>query len=160
MLNKGEKMQANMDLTIKKFFKSVEDYTSKMRALYTDKAAQSRLDKEKSRLSEIKQNVEKLSMMEDNDDEKYKLAYKTMGTGVSASLFMKPNSVDNGAYWAFVEAVREIVAYYERGSLGREPDAVLKAIKSWNYQTSTSLFKDFVYPFLPLSHFAVKNQEK
>lgn len=159
-LNKGEKMQTNMDLTIRKFFETVQDYTSKICALYTDKAAQSRLDKAKAQLSEIKQNIEKLSVMGDYDDEKHKLAYQTMGTSVNAGLFMKPNSNNNGAYLAFVHVVREIVDYYKQSSFGRNPDGVLKAIKSWNYQISTNLLKDFVYPFLPLSHFAVKNKVK
>lgn len=153
-------MQANMDLTIKKFFKSVQDYTSKMRALYTEKAAQSRLDKAEAELCQVKQNIKKLSEMEDNDNEKYKLAYRTTGVSVGACLFMKPGSDNNCAYHAFIGAIREIVAYYEQSSFVRNPDNVLKAIKSWNYQTSTSLLKDFVYPFLPLSHFAVKNKVK
>ena len=149
-------MQANIDLTVKKFFDSVQNYTSKIRALYTDKAAQRMLDRAETQLSEVKQNIKKLSEMEDYDYEKYKLAYQTMGTNVNASLFIKPNSNNKGAYHAFVAVVREIVNYYKQSPFVRTPENLLRAIKSWKYQTSTSLLKDFVYPFLPLSYFAEK----
>ncbi|MBR0212300.1 MAG: hypothetical protein IJQ55_01715, partial [Alphaproteobacteria bacterium] len=79
---------------------------------------------------------------------------------VEAELFTKPYSRDYSVFQAFIRVITSITQYYMGQALYRNPKAVLGAIKSWKYQTSTSIFKDFVYPFLPLSHFAAKIKVK
>ena len=153
--------QMNIDLTIKQFFEDVEKYIAKIRALYVEEAAKQELDNMFTKYLELKKQIEYAIKLPDSQiDERRKLLSRIFGNTVEAELFTKPYSRDYSVYRAFCDVINTMTNYYSVQVLSRNPEALLDKIKSWKYQTSTSIFKDFVYPFLPLSHFAAKIKVK
>lgn len=69
--------------------------------------------------------------------------------------FVKPGSVDNSALVAYRDVVRGITEYLLYYGLCEE--SFLKPLKQWNYVISNRPLKDFIYPFLSLKHFMVKD---
>ena len=153
--------QMNIDLTIKQFFEDVEKYIAKIRALYVEEAAKQELDNRFTKYLELKKQIEYAIKLPDSQiDERRKLLSRIFGSTVRAELFVKPYSRDYSVYRTFCDVINTMTNYYSVQVLSRNPEALLDKIKSWKYKTSTSIFKDFVYPFLPLSHFAAKIKVK
>lgn len=148
-----------MNLTVRNFFDSVYAYADKMVALYTDQKEKQKLVNNVKIIKKIQRQIEDMADIDDIT-EKYNIAYNVMSTAVAPELFMKPNSDDNSAYHAFRHVLRGITEYYKNSNrYGDYPDMILKPLKNWHYKKSSSVLKDFIYPFLPLSHFASKAKE-
>ena len=157
----GIMQQMNIDLTVKQFFEDVEKYIAKIRALYVEEAAKQEFDNMFIKYTELKKQIEYAVKLPDSQiDERRKLLSRIFGNTVRAELFVKPYSRDYSVYHAFCDVINTMTNYYRVQVLSRNPEALLDKIKSWKYKTSTSIFKDFVYPFLPLSYFAVKTEVK
>lgn len=144
----------DMDATLQKFFEDVDSYTNKIYAMYHEPAQKKQLDAGRVKYKKLKDDIMRLVMMDDNDPDKYLFSNKIFGTEVDAHLFEKPNSGNYFPYRAFVSVIREITEYYRQSAFMRNPEKLLKAIKNWKYHTSTSLLKDFRFPFMPLTRFA------
>lgn len=138
------------DLTIKKFFVSVIDFLKKS----AEKA------KSKKEYENILKTIEVVNKISQNPKK-----YSDYGARVKENLepdtevFCKKNQegivVDNSVWWAFSKVLYAIDGYYNGSGIGKEND-LLKAIKNWKYKTSTSFFKDFVFPFKSIESFAAR----
>lgn len=137
------------DLTIKNFFESVITFLNKR----TEKA------KDKKEYLEIVKNIEIINKI--GQDPKRLSDY---GTRIKENLepdfegFCKKNAkgiiVDNSVCLAFSQVLHAIDEYYNGNTLFNKEEHLLLAIKKWKYKTSTSLFKDFVFPFRSEKSFA------
>lgn len=138
------------DLTIKKFFVSVIDFLKKS----AEKA------KSKKEYENILKTIEVVNKISQNPKK-----YSDYGARVKENLepdtevFCKKNQegivVDNSVWLAFSKVLYAIDGYYNGSGIGKEND-LLKAIKNWKYKTSTSFFKDFVFPFKSIESFAAR----
>lgn len=138
------------DLTIKKFFVSVIDFLKKS----AEKA------KTKKEYENILKTIEVVNKISQNPKK-----YSDYGARVKENLepdtevFCKKNQegivVDNSVWLAFSKVLYAIDGYYNGSGIGKEND-LLKAIKNWKYKTSTSFFKDFVFPFKSIESFAAR----
>ena len=154
--NKVQKIkpQLNIELAIDNFFKSVDAYTKKMSALYTDERYLAKINEELACVQRKKEQIQKLRSIS-NWDANYNYANKIKYDYSDLEyIFRKPNREnDFSARQAFLDVFYQIVDFYTNKSFDKNPEALLMTIKKWNYTISNSVFKDYVYPFLPLTHF-------
>ena len=150
-------MRKDMNLTVRKFFDSVYEYTDKIFRLYDTPFAHQMFPEWTKTIKRIQRQIEEMS---ETDDivEKYNIAYKVMTTPVNPYLFMKPNSNDNETYAAFIGGLKGIVEYYQANHYGDYPDKMLIPLKKWYFKIAKSPLKDFYFPLLPLSYFAAKKR--
>lgn len=138
------------DLTIKKFFDSVVTFLKKSTEKAKTKKEYENILKTIEVVNKISQNPKKYS--------DYRARVKeNLEPDVDA--FCKKNQkgivVDNSVWLAFSKVLYAIDGYYNGFGIGKEND-LLKAIKNWKYKTSTSFFKDFVFPFKSIESFAAR----
>ena len=151
-------MQKDMNLTVRKFFDSVYEYTDKIFRLYDTPFAHQMFPEWIKTIKRIQRQIEEMS---ETDDvmEKYNITYKVMTTPINPYLFIKPNSADNQMYHAFIDVLRGITEYYRSANgNGDYPNMILMPLKQWYYKLSKNPLKDFYFQFLPLSYFSVKKR--
>jgi hypothetical protein len=146
--------QIDMKQIVEEFFKSVWNYVEKISSLYVDEADKQRLSLAKEKLKDLETEIKKLPNTSD-----VKIRF-VIADGIEYirymdyMLFMKPRSSNNAALFAFNSVISELITYYKYPYVPEEK--VLSALRGWYYHISDSVFKDFTYPFLPLSYFANK----
>ena len=146
------KPQLDINIAINRFFDSVEAYTDKIYVLYTDEKDIQQLDKEKSAIRAKRQELQELAKIKaDSDNAREYARLHRYRNNFLCKIFKKPNSVYSLA-GVFNIVVNSIIDFYLGGA--RNPDKVLQEIKRWNYAISTNVFKDTIYPFIPLKYFA------
>ncbi len=140
------------DKTIEKFFTDVEAYLTKRMENAKDKKEQKNIQNTRFQWGMIKANPKKY----------INSRYDDMRT-LSADGFLRCN--DNYVYTAVrnvIDAIRKI--YYDRDNglthlEGMHTNEFLGAYKLWKYRSSTSIFKDFTFPFRSAESFAVKAKQ-
>ncbi|MBO7644734.1 MAG: hypothetical protein J6S57_00310 [Alphaproteobacteria bacterium] len=152
-------MNANIELTIENFFKSVYTYVDGIAELYTKQNDKDAIKAQIETIKNQQKQIQEMMLAHSKGADAYKLNQMqwniiTAGTpGWQA--FIKPGSVDNSALVAYRDVIRGITEYLY---YGLREESFLKPLKQWNYVISNRLLKDLIYPFLPLKHFMVKKE--
>ena len=126
----------DFDLTIDKFFDSAIAFLEKRGGAAFDK----------KELALINQNIEHVKQIRVNPK-----VYHSANHDVQVAGFIMRKFNHNSIFQAFNAVLGCIRKYYDDEYNAEENLA--KALKKWNYAKSDSVFKDFVYPFLPQNYF-------
>lgn len=141
------------DATIEKFLVDVELYLTKRMENAKDKIEAKNIQNTRFQWGMIKANPRRYINAKYDD-----------ARMLSVDGFMRGN--DNSVYIAVrdvMETIREIYDARANGWTHLEEISVqkfLNAYKSWKYKSSTSVFKDFVFPFKSAKSFAVHYNQK
>lgn len=142
------------DQTMEKFFVEVEAYLTRRMEQAKDKIEAKNIQKTRFVWSMIKANPKKY-INRQYDDARI----------LSVDGFLRGN--DNSVYMAVRDVMEEIRKIYVdrqyRWDFQEElhTKEFLNAYKRWKYKSSTSMFKDFTFPFRSAKSFAVqKGKEK
>ncbi len=141
------------DKTMEKFLVDVEAYLTKRMECAKDKTEAKNIQNTRFQWAMIKANPQKY-INQKYDDAKM----------LSIDGFMRGN--DNSVYIAVrdvLETIRKIYNDRQNGLTYREAMHTLEfldAYKRWKYKSSTSIFKDFTFPFRSAKSFAVQVASK
>ncbi len=144
--------------TVSEFFKSVLAFLLNAASKATDK----------DELNRIQINMRKIERVAANP-----IKYASYAARVKDDLVVQSDGFipvkqpsNNAVFLAFTKVLAALDEMYRMQSvLGcgvrveEEKMNFLAALKVWKYQTSTSLFKDFVFPFKSATSFAVHVQQ-
>lgn len=140
----------DLDLTIKKFFASVDVYLKRM----LDKAKNKQEYEQIMKTIKIVGKIAQAPRMFSNYEARVEANLEP-----DAEVFMRKDSagrvVDNSVWQAFSQVLYAIEDYYNVFDTDKQNN-LLKAIKNWNYRTSTSLFKSLVFKFKNPTAFAAR----
>lgn len=142
----------NYDATLKAFFAEIIKYLDNRATHAKDRVAFFRIERAREIVEKIAENPSKYA--------NYNVRVKK-DMIVDARAFM-PTSNDNSVFLLY-RGVLNIIS-----DLNSEIDwvrsnsqaSLLKALKQIKYKNATNIFKDFYYPFLPASKFAVQEKTK
>ncbi len=136
------------DLTIKNFFESVIAFLNKRAEKAKDKKEYLEIVKNIEIINKIAQDPKRFSdygvRIKENLEPSADVFCKMSANGVA---------VDNSVWLAFSQVLHAIDEYYNSNNFHTE-EQLLLAIKKWKYKTSTSVFKDFIFPFKSAESFA------
>lgn len=139
------------DLTVKDFFKSVNEFLKKKIEKVTDKKEYEAIIKNIEIINKIAQSPKRLSdydmRVKENLEPDFEGFCKKNAKGI---IF------DNSIWLAFSQVLHAIDEYYNGNTIFDKEEHLLLAIKKWNYAKSTSLFKDIVFTFKSEKAFATK----
>ena len=155
-------MEQDYVQTIKAFFASVVEFTTHMASFYKDSEEKNSIYDTVNKIKDVEKQV--LKLIEERTNKPYDarvlndMVWKLTTVNYSPFAFMKPNSVDNSPMIAYRDVLRGIGEYY--GLPIQQKEKLLRPLKKWYYTVSTNKMKNFIYPFLPLKHFVLKDQTK
>jgi len=160
-LQKVSAMTKDIDATIKAFFMSVYEYVGKISDFYYFSGKNMAIIRYQEEVIKKQESlIAQLANEKCFGGDAGKLYEKVWEINTiecpSYHAFMKPGSDDNSALIAYREVIHGITDYLY---YNMEPVAFLRSLKKWNYVISDNPFKDFVYPFLPLKHFVIKENQ-
>lgn len=141
------------DKTIERFFVEVEQYLTRRMEQAKDKIEAKKIQNTRFQWGMIKANPAKY-INRRYDDARI----------LSVEGFMR--STDNSVYLAVNDVINAVRAIYDARAnqltyLEEENSRkFLDAYKRWKYKSSTSMFKDFVFPFRSAKSFAVQDKQK
>lgn len=150
-----------VESTIKAFFASVYRYAYKNSKLYTKVSDLQAIDTQGEVVKAQEKQIMEMVATRKKGFDAYtlnKMAYNitTMEFPGAYQMFMKPKNIDNSALVAYRDVIRGITDYLY---YNQEPEVFLRPLKKWNYVISDNQMKDLIYPFLPLKHFVVKEDQ-
>lgn len=150
-----------VESTIKAFFASVYRYASENSKLYTKVSDLQAIDTQGEVVKAQEKQIMEMVATRKKGFDAYtlnKMAYNitTMEFPGAYQMFMKPKNIDNSALVAYRDVIRGITDYLY---YNQEPEVFLRPLKKWNYVISDNQMKDLIYPFLPLKHFVVKEDQ-
>ncbi len=143
------------DATIEKFLIEVEHFLTRRMELAKDKGEANRIQNTRFQWGMIKANPHKY--INNRYDDARMLSVDGFMRGNDSSVYMAVRDV--------METIRGIYDARANGWTHLEEDGAVKflnAYKRWKYKSSSSIFKDFVFPFKSAKSFAVhenKNQK-
>lgn len=151
-----------VESTIKAFFASVYRYASENSKLYTKVSDLQAIDTQGEVVKAQEKQIMEMVATRKKGFDAYtlnKMAYNitTMEFPGAYQMFMKPKNIDNSALVAYRDVIRGITDYLY---YNQEPEVFLRPLKKWNYVISDNQMKDLIYPFLPLKHFVVKDEQR
>jgi len=137
----------DFDLTISRFFASVEKFL--------EKRAQKPFDKNELKvIQEAQAQVKKFAA----NPKKYAgyNARRIDNLDVNPGAFIKHGSHDNSAYLAYEGVICILEDFYKYPNNDYYIEQLLARIKTWNLTQATNMFKNFYYSVVPNTYFAVK----
>lgn len=137
----------DFDLTIKKFYESVEKFLEKRAAKPYDKGE----------LQIIKANIAKIKKIA-SDPKKYANYNARIrdDVEVDADAFIKHGSRDNSVYTAFNGVLWILEDFYKNPNNEYYQNQLLARIKAWKLSQANNMLKSFYYSVVPNTYFAAK----
>lgn len=139
--------------TIDRFFTEVESYLTQRMEHAKDRAEAGKIQKSRFAWGMIKA-VPRKYINEKFDDVNMLPSYGFM-RGNDNSLFLTVRAVLNAIRDLYIDSQHGWIHMTEQHNA-----QFLKAYKRWKYQSSSSIFKDFVFPFRSPASFAVQSKKK
>lgn len=151
-----------VESTIKAFFASVYRYASENSKLYSKVSDLQAIDAQGEVVKAQEKQIMGMVATRKKGVDAYtlnKMAYNITTTEFPGAyqMFMKPKNIDNSALVAYRDVICGITEYLY---YNQEPEVFLRPLKKWNYVISDNQMKDLIYPFLPLKHFVVKDEQR
>ena len=154
-------MNKDIEVTIKKFFESVNNYAFNNARLYTDHKDATEIDKEIKVIIAQEKLIQNMLQERVKGFDAYKLnkmQWEIMGMEFPGyHVFMKTKSYDNSVLVAYRDVIRGLCEYLY---YGLREESFLRPLKQWYFLTSNKSMKGLIYPFLPLKHFIVKESKQ
>ena len=143
------------DATLQMFFAESIKYLEKLRTKTKDKKAVARINAAIDMVKRIMAEPQKFA--------DYRVRVKEgMENGELAEAFIPVGSQNNSvtlSFYAVLNAMGNLKSQYE-WERAEAQQKLLNALKGIKYRNSTSLLKDFTFPFKSSAYFAVQMQKK
>lgn len=143
------------EATLQKFFAEAIVWLEKMKKRAANKAAQKNIEHAIDEVRTVAADPKKYATMR-------ALYAAGLGRSEVVSGFI-PYGTDNNSVWHIYSDVMALLKdLYGKNEFSQEEakKKLLNSLKSIKYKNSSSLLKDFTYPFIPQSYFAVKAQNQ